>query len=149
MIIFSSATLNLATSPALTMDGVAANNLVMSCSFTALDTGGPHLYTMDWYSGETLLHTENFNTTLNESVAKTQLFPPEVEPLDGVRKAINRKIAQIPQCTCPMSHNTPFRTEMCIRVILFRMVYCEIWNRYTAVFVKLVFSLVGARLWYF
>ena len=33
---------------------------------------------------------------------------------------LNRSISQIPQCTCPISHNTPFRTEMG----RFLMVYC-------------------------
>ena len=27
--------------------------------------------------------------------------------------ALNRPISQIPQCICSISHNTPFRTEMC------------------------------------
>ena len=35
----------------------------------------------------------------------------------------NRPISQIPQCTCPISHNTPFRTEMC--TFLFWMVHCN------------------------
>ena len=39
----------------------------------------------------------------------------------------NRPISQIPQCTRSISHNVPFRTEMC--TFLFWMVRCWIWNR--------------------
>ena len=35
-----------------------------------------------------------------------------------------RIISLIPQCTCSLSHDTPFKTEMCI--FLFWMVYCGI-----------------------
>ena len=38
----------------------------------------------------------------------------------------NRLISQIPECTCFISHNTPFRTEMC--TFLFWMENCGIWN---------------------
>ena len=37
-----------------------------------------------------------------------------------------RTILQIPQCTWPISHNAPFRTEMCTS--LFWMVHCRIWT---------------------
>ena len=37
---------------------------------------------------------------------------------------LNRQISQIPQCTCPISHNTSFRTEMC--TFLFWMVHDDI-----------------------
>ena len=33
-----------------------------------------------------------------------------------------RPVSQMPQCTCPISHNTPFRTEMSI--FLFWIVHC-------------------------
>ena len=39
----------------------------------------------------------------------------------------NRPISKIPECTCSISHNTPFRTEMC--TFLFWMEHCGIWNR--------------------
>ena len=39
----------------------------------------------------------------------------------------NRLISQIPQCTCSLSHNVPFRAKMC--AFLFWMVHCVIWNR--------------------
>ena len=39
----------------------------------------------------------------------------------------NRPISQLPQCTRSISHNVPFRTEMC--TFLFWMVRCWIWNR--------------------
>ena len=35
-----------------------------------------------------------------------------------------RPNSQIAQCACPISHNTPFRTEMC--TFLFWMVHCKI-----------------------
>ena len=38
----------------------------------------------------------------------------------------NWPISQIPQCTWPISHNAPFRTEMC--TFLFWKVHCGIWN---------------------
>ena len=58
---------------------------------------------------------------------------------DGlVRKERNRPIFQIPQCTSPISHNTPFRTEMC--TFLFGIVYCGIWERSIGVVVRLVSS---------
>ena len=34
--------------------------------------------------------------------------------------------SQIPECTCAISHNAPFRTEMC--TFLFWMEHCGIWN---------------------
>ena len=46
----------------------------------------------------------------------------------------NRSMSLIPQCTCPISHNTPFRTEIC--TFLFWMVYCGIWDRCIMGFVK-------------
>ena len=39
----------------------------------------------------------------------------------------NRLISHIPECTCSISHNAPFRTEMC--TFLFWMEHCGIWNR--------------------
>ena len=48
---------------------------------------------------------------------------------------------QIPQCPPPpsISHNAPFRTEMC--TFLFWMVLCGIWNRCLDWFVRWVYSL--------
>ena len=43
------------------------------------------------------------------------------------KNILDRPVSQIPQCTCSISHNAPFRTEMC--TFLFRMVHCGIWNR--------------------
>ena len=42
------------------------------------------------------------------------------------RHIINRPNSQIPQGSCPISHNAPFRTEM--NTFLFWMVYCGIWD---------------------
>ena len=44
--------------------------------------------------------------------------------------------SQIPECTCSISHNAPFRTEMC--TFLFWMGHCGIWNKCILGFVKLV-----------
>ena len=57
------------------------------------------------------------------------------------RQHLDKKtpISQIPQSICPISHNAPFRTEMC--TFLFRMVHCGIWDRYIVVFVNLVYWL--------
>ena len=47
--------------------------------------------------------------------------------------------SQIPECNRSISHNAPFRTEMC--TFLFWMEHCEIWNRCILGFVKLVYLL--------
>ena len=41
--------------------------------------------------------------------------------------AANWTVSQIPHCTCPISHNTPVRKEIC--TFLFWVVYCWIWGR--------------------
>ena len=46
--------------------------------------------------------------------------------------------SQNPECTCSISHNTPFRTEMCR--FLFWMEHCGIWNMCILGFVNLVYS---------
>ena len=48
----------------------------------------------------------------------------------------NRPISQILQCTCPTSHNAPFRTEMCTS--LFWMVHCGRRDKYIVGSVRLV-----------
>ena len=48
----------------------------------------------------------------------------------------NRPISQIPKCTCSISHNAPFRTEIC--TFLFRIEHCGIWNRCILGFVNSV-----------
>ena len=49
---------------------------------------------------------------------------------------INRPFSQIPQCTSPISHNAPFRTEMC--TFLFWMLHCGIWDWCIVEFVQQV-----------
>ena len=49
------------------------------------------------------------------------------QPYYAASNTENIPIAQITQSTCPISHNTPFRTEM--YTFLFLMVYCRIWDR--------------------
>ena len=46
---------------------------------------------------------------------------------------LNWSNSQIPECTCSISHNAPFRT------FLFIMEHCGIWNRCILRFVKLVY----------
>ena len=46
-------------------------------------------------------------------------------------------LSQIPQRTSPISHNAPFRTEMC--TFLFWMVHCGIWERCIVGFVQRVY----------
>ena len=48
----------------------------------------------------------------------------------------DKSISQIPKCTCSLSHNAPFRTEMC--TFLFWMDHCRIWDRSIAGFVNYV-----------
>ena len=51
-------------------------------------------------------------------------------------KSQNRPNSQIPECTCFISHNAPFRTVMC-KVFFFCMKHFEIWNRCILRFGKL------------
>ena len=53
---------------------------------------------------------------------------------NDIWKVHNRPISQIQQCTNSISHNAPFRTEMC--TFLFWMVHCGIWNRCILGYVK-------------
>ena len=80
------------------------------------------------------------------------LLPPRFHPVNTMSwqrwKLTIRQSQQIPPCTCPMSNNIPFRTEMC--ALLFWMVhdmgqaYCGIyelgllthWGRVTQIFVS-------------
>ena len=47
--------------------------------------------------------------------------------------------SQIPECTCLISHNVPFKTDMCS--FLFWMEHYGMWNTCILGFVKLVYSL--------
>ena len=60
-------------------------------------------------------------------------------PSNGVTLSclLNWLNSQIPQCTCPISHNAPFRTEIC--TFLFWMVHCGIWDRCIVGFVILFY----------
>ena len=49
----------------------------------------------------------------------------------------NWPYSQIPECTCSISCNAPFWTEMC--TFLFWMEHCGIWNKCILEFVKLVY----------
>ena len=50
---------------------------------------------------------------------------------------------QLLECTCSLSHNVPFRTEIC--TFLFWMEHCGIWNRRILGFVKLVYCNVRSN----
>ena len=54
-------------------------------------------------------------------------------PTTHTKALYTRPVSQIPQCTCSISHNTPFKTEMC--TFLFWVVHCGIWNRCPVEFV--------------
>ena len=56
---------------------------------------------------------------------------------------VNRPYSQIPQCTCPISLNTPFKIEM--STFLFWMVCCWTWDRCIVGFVRLVYSQKALR----
>ena len=64
--------------------------------------------------------------------------------LEGIgRRLANRPVAQIPQCTSPMSHNAPFynrNVHMCGH-FCYKMVYCGIFVRCVVGFVKWVYCL--------
>ena len=62
------------------------------------------------------------------------------ECADRAYSAAYRPISQIPECTCSISHNAPFRTEM--NTFLFWAKHCGIWNRCILGFVNLV-TLIG------
>ena len=51
----------------------------------------------------------------------------------------NWPISQILECTCSISQNAPFRTEMC--TFLFWMTHSGIWNRCILGFVRLVYCM--------
>ena len=49
--------------------------------------------------------------------------------------------SQIPECTCSISHNATFSTEMC--TFVFWMLHCGIWNRCILGFVRSVYCGFG------
>ena len=78
-------------------------------------------------------HDANFvitGCTLFSVCVLTRTLPPSGFCYD------NWPNSQISECTCSISHNAPFRTEMC--KFLFWMEHCGIWNRCVLGFVKLV-----------
>ena len=56
---------------------------------------------------------------------------------------LQRPISNILQCTCPISHNTPFRTEMC--TFLLWMVCYGIWDKCIVRFVRLIYWVMCAE----
>ena len=69
----------------------------------------------------------------NQSALNTD-FTTDGDPSD------NWPNSQISECSCSISHNAPFRTEMC--TFLFWMKHCGIWNRCILGFLKLIYSKV-------
>ena len=65
---------------------------------------------------------------LPKSLPHCPLSPPPAKKKSGAwwheadpELMTNRQFSSIPQCTCPISHNTPLRTKMC--AFLFWMLY--------------------------
>ena len=80
-------------------------------------------------------HCNETRTSLSYTL---NIMSAEVLVTQGARTSAARywPNSQIPQYTCSISHNAPFRTEMC--TFLFWMVHCGIWNRCIVGFVRLV-----------
>ena len=70
----------------------------------------------------------------NQSALNTD-FTTDGDPSD------NWPNSQISECTCSISHNAPFRTEMC--TFLLWMKHCGIWNRCILGFLKLIYLKVS------
>ena len=67
-----------------------------------------------------------------------EVIIPNYSWLTGIKSRLsNWPNSQIPECTCSISHNAPFRTEMC--TFLFWMEHYGIWSRCILGFVKLVY----------
>ena len=90
---------------------------------------------------------QNFKQFQNKkfnAIWNLRYFAPTSQPRDVVLSKTSigsrryRPISQIRKCTSPISHNTPFRTEMC--TFLFWMEHCGIWDWCIAKFVNLVYS---------
>ena len=71
----------------------------------------------------------------------------KVLPFQSIRQSSLfsiRPISQIPECSCSISHNAPFRTEMCTflfwmeHTFLFWMKHCGVWKRCILGFVNQV-----------
>ena len=73
----------------------------------------------------------------------TQIYAsPETCIIATISRCHNWPNSQIPEYTSSISHNAPFRTEMC--TFLFWIGHYGIWNRCILGFVELVYS---SRLW--
>ena len=55
------------------------------------------------------------------------------------RQNFNRPISQIPQCSCSISHNAPFKSE--VFTFLLQMLHCGIWNRCIWGLVNLIYGI--------
>ena len=79
-----------------------------------------------------------FSRICHDSMCKIMLKQVYLK-FDGTKTKFpsNSPNSHISECICSISHNVPFRTEMC--TFLFWMKHCGIWNRWILGFVKLVY----------
>ena len=87
-----------------------------------------------YYLDGLLIFVDVYNTSLRQSYISNGISCTQTK---------NRPTSQIPQCICPISHNSPFRTEM--YTFLFWMVNCGIWGRCIVGCVRSVNSAHGSR----
>ena len=94
----------------------------------------PHGTQMQLSLRASLMRSFKFKFKINSYKCYLQiqlpLFYHEAEKLAHSCPDLDRSvkpISQIPECICSISHNAPFRTEMC--TFLFWMEHCDIWNR--------------------
>ena len=101
----------------------------LSWFIMAVPFNGDSHFPMKLLNGQRLdLYYQPTNQPINQ---------PTDQSLWGQVWGVNWSNSQIPQCTCPISHNAPFRTEIC--AFLFWMVYCGIWNRCIVGYMRLVY----------
>ena len=91
----------------------------------------PCIYVYIHMGGVTELQLSCYLVLLS-SDSKTRLTrQPQFRDLTHIHTGLphhNRPLLQAPQCTCLISHNAPFRTE--IWIFLFWIVHCGIWDRF-------------------
>ena len=97
----------------------------------------PHIITLrsSFISWGVILH-RLFHSPLAHLSQQTEKLHPDSRTEASLQQG-NWPNSQIPECTCSISHNAPFRTEKC--TFLFWMEHCGIWDRCILGFVKLVY----------
>ena len=74
-------------------------------------------------------------THINFHIIDRSLFFPSYGMQNSVQFNFKGPISQTSECTCPISHNRPCRTE------LFWMLHCSLWDKCNVGFVILVYQL--------